>query len=160
MHLTIIRGAPGSGKTTLACLMSGDFALAGLTVSHREADQFMVDESGKYNFVPSRLPEVHRACQSAVESDMQRGVEEVIVSNTFTKLWELEKYVFMAWLYGYTISVVQCTGTFENEHGVPKERVEVMRSIYEPTLRPERPGRDVLRDIRNRLQNRRNLDTL
>ena len=59
----IIRGLPGSGKTTLAHnLVSRHCCVA--------ADDFMVDENGDYAFDASKLGECHRRCTEAVESMM------------------------------------------------------------------------------------------
>jgi len=56
LRLTVLRGAPGAGKSTLARQFPGTLA---------EADQFFIDaESGRYTYDPTKLAEAHGWCQA------------------------------------------------------------------------------------------------
>ena len=123
--LYLIRGVPGSGKSTLANKLSRD-----LCCYFWEADSWMVDEYGNYKFDPNRLKHCHMMCQRQVCRDMSRGMD-VIVSNTFIKRWEADVYYTLAQVWGYDVKVILCEGNYDNVHGVPRDRVETMRSNME-----------------------------
>ena len=125
-HLYIIRGVPGSGKTTLAAKML-DRAMID---SFYEADDHMVDDSGNYRFDPSRLKHCHNECQRSVRHAL-RNEWSVAVSNTFTRKWEMQPYLDMAEELGIQVTVLVCQGEFDNVHGVPADKVRVMRERFE-----------------------------
>lgn len=125
-HLYIIRGVPGSGKSTLAKKM----IQSGMAEIHAEADMFMVDYHGNYEFNPARLKECHQNCKNLVDAAMQVE-KDVIVSNTFTRKWEMQDYIDMAEDNGYQVTVIVCQGMYENEHGVPDAKVADMRNRFE-----------------------------
>jgi predicted kinase len=60
------------------------------------------------------------------------AVDYVFVSNTFTKLWEMDKYIELAKTYEYNLVVYHMTTQYENVHGVPQEVVDRMLAQYEP----------------------------
>ena len=124
--LYLIRGVPGSGKSTLAQKMSSE-----LNINFYEADMWMNDVDGNYKFDPTRLTHCHRKCQQEVCWQMMRG-HDVIVSNTFIKKWEADVYYALAKVWDYEVKVVLCEGNYANVHGVPQDRVNIMRSNMEP----------------------------
>lgn len=98
MVLYLIRGLPGSGKSTFAFMLYATSAVH----SFYEADMYFTDDSGTYRFDPSRLPEAHTWCKKHVEQCMKYE-QPVAVSNTFTTEKELQPYLDLAKEYGYTI---------------------------------------------------------
>ena len=62
--------------------------------------------------------------------------EKVAVSNTFTQEWEMKPYYDMAKTYGYTVFsvVVENRHGGENVHGVPVDKLEVMKNRFEIKL--------------------------
>lgn len=86
-QLTLIRGLPGVGKTTLA------HSLMTMTNVLIAADDYMVDDDGQYLHDPKRLTECHEACRDAVESAMGDDIRQIIVHNTFSQRWEMEPYL-------------------------------------------------------------------
>lgn len=128
----LIRGVPGSGKSTVAGAIADMWYGAGQVVAGPfEADQHMVDEHGAYKFDPKKLGLCHAACQFDCIKAMQDGVNVVIQSNTNTKKWEFAKYIEAAEANGYTVQEIIVKGDFENTHGVPAEKVQEMKDRFE-----------------------------
>jgi len=63
--LFLVRGLPGSGKTSFASAIWNDYAVC-------EADKFFYDKEGNYNFDGSKLKEAHAWCKQEVETRMSR----------------------------------------------------------------------------------------
>jgi predicted kinase len=125
-NLYIIRGVPGSGKTTLA----DKFLRHGMIDAHFEADMFMVNENGDYYFNPKMLEFCHEQCKRLTEASLTIG-RNVAVSNTFTRKWEFQPYLDMAQKFGAQCTIVVCAGEFENIHNVPDDKVAQMRARFE-----------------------------
>ena len=123
-ELILLRGLPGSGKSTLATTIGG---------VHFEADMYFVDLFGKYNFDPARIKDAHAWCQNKVKLSMESGVDKIVVSNTFTMDWEMEKYYTIANAYGYRVHsvIVENRHGGVNEHGCPPNTIEIMRNRFE-----------------------------
>lgn len=131
-RLTIIRGAPGSGKSTLANRLISDWINADIDFSAHEADSWMTDEAGNYRFDPTKLAYCHSRCQQRVCGAMYFGDNEIVVSNTSTKLWEIEPYLVLARIWNYEVRIIHTVGNYGNVHGVPEDKVQKMRDDYEP----------------------------
>lgn len=130
--LYIIRGLPGSGKTTLAQNMIRAFAKhGGGTFVHAEADQFFTRPDGEYEFRREMLKDAHAYCQGKVFDALQNGVELVIVSNTFVKKWEMQPYIDMANNLKIEYGILCANGNYQNVHGVPDETIARMRATWE-----------------------------
>jgi predicted kinase len=124
--LYLVRGLPGSGKSTFAKTLGG---------SHHETDNFfMVD--GKYKFDGTKIKEAHNWCQNKVKTDMMVGREKIVVSNTFTQEWEMDEYYWLAEQYDYIVYslVVENRHMGINEHGVPADKLEQMKNRFEIKL--------------------------
>lgn len=128
MELVLIRGVPGSGKTTMARTMAG--------YAHFEADQFF-EADGLYCYVADKIKEAHAVCQANTRNALLEG-KPVVVSNTFMKLWEMEPYHEMAREAGVPVRVIEATGNWPNLHGVPAEKVEFMRQRFERMVVPHK----------------------
>lgn len=122
--LILIRGLPGSGKTTLAKNISGcDSA----TTFHFEADQYFY-EDGVYQFNPSKLKEAHELCQYNT-SLMLRSYNDVtvIVANTFTTLKEMDYYFNLDF---DRLQIIDVQKQFKSVHDVPEEAMSRMKNRY------------------------------
>ena len=128
--LYIVRGIPGSGKSTFAkTLVSKDYC-------HKETDMYFFGLSGKYKFDPTKIKDAHKWCQDEVNNLMKLEYSPIAVSNTFTQEWEIEPYLELAKTYGYKVFsiVVENRHGGTNEHGVPEEKLEQMKNRFEIKL--------------------------
>ena len=122
--LLILRGLPGSGKTTLAKKIKEQ-----MDFEHYEADMFFEDsETGEYKFDREKLSEAHEWCFNKVKEALEAG-KNVIVANTFSRKWEYEKYLDLPY---EDILIYTCEGNYENIHNVPQEAIDKMRERWEP----------------------------
>ena len=125
--LYIVRGVPGSGKSTFA---------KQLTANVFEADHYFYDNDGNYNFIPSEIKEAHKECQQFVGYAMESGIKKIAVSNTFTQEWEMEPYFELAKKHGFNVFtiVVENRHGGVNLHGVPEDKIEQMKNRFEIKL--------------------------
>ena len=133
----LLRGLPGGGKSTLAKKLVGhDFLVC-------EADKYFIDkETGDYNFDVTKLKDAHKYCQDLVETYMKDSLvneqfyREIAVSNTFTQEWEMKPYFELAKKYGYTVfvTIVENRHGGKNVHGVPDEKLQIMKERFEVKL--------------------------
>jgi predicted kinase len=129
--LYLLRGVPGSGKSTVAQNIGG---------THFETDKyFMVD--GEYKFDPTKLKQYHQMCQDEVNLAMIQNHtahlnDVIVVSNTFTQEWEMKPYFDLAKTYGYQVFslIVENRHGGLNPHGVPEDKVQIMKDRFEIKL--------------------------
>ena len=115
--LTIIRGLPGSGKTTLAREMGAPFF---------EADQFFEDEKGDYRFDGPRITFAHAWCLAQVKASLESG-SDTTVSNTFTRRWEFQPYLDL----GFPVRIIEVHGPWKSIHAIPEASLAKMRDRWE-----------------------------
>lgn len=97
-ELVLIRGLPGSGKSTMA----GALSRAGY--DHFEADMFFM-RGGKYEYNATRIRDAHAWCQKMTREALTKG-RRMVVSNTFTTLREIEPYRSMT----KNVRIIQAIG--------------------------------------------------
>jgi hypothetical protein len=102
---------------------------------HFEADMYF-EQDGKYKFEPSKIKDAHAWCQDKVETSMMVDIPKIVVSNTFTQEWEMEHYYKLAKKYNYKVFsvIVENRHNGVNEHGVPEDKIEVMKNRFEISL--------------------------
>jgi len=125
--LFLIRGICGAGKSTFAKTIGGIVL---------EADQYFIDpKTQEYKFDVSKLKDAHADCQRRCAEWMKIG-HQIVVSNTFTQEWEMKPYFDMAEKYGYKVFsiIVENRHGGKNEHGVPDDKLEIMRNRFEIKL--------------------------
>lgn len=128
--LYIIRGIPGSGKSTYAETLKKDLWEDGHDVARFEADDYWMKD-GKYCIDLKNLPAAHKWCFDKVFNAFDKGCDIVIVSNTFTRLNEMESYINKAMERNIDITVYRMGNEFKNVHNVPEEVIEKMKNRFE-----------------------------
>jgi predicted kinase len=121
--LTLIRGIPGSGKSTMAKQLVADEVAS----CHFEADMWIDYAAG---FDQSMLRTAHANCIESARHALHKG-QSVVVSNTFTRRWEMQPYMDMAKQYGSTVNVITATGNYGSIHNVPDDVIKAMRDRWE-----------------------------
>lgn len=123
--LYIIRGLPGSGKSTLAAKMAKE-----LNAFHYEADMYFMRD-GVYVFEGNRIPAAHEWCFRQVEDCMFNDAD-VIVSNTFTRWFEIEEYIETAMRADYAVKIIHCTGKWKSVHDISEKILQKMADRWWP----------------------------
>lgn len=126
LNLYIVRGIPGSGKSTFAKSLGG---------SHFESDMFFMKD-GEYVFDGTLLKKAHEWCRESVEYEMAKAEPKVVVSNTFTQEWEMQPYFDLAVKYGYRAFsvIVENRHGGSNVHTVPEDVIYKMKQRFEVSL--------------------------
>lgn len=136
----ILRGLPGSGKSTMAerlkYWLELDNSMYGLICS---ADDYFQRFGRAYQFDQASLPQAHAWCQGKALAGIEMGVD-LIIDNTNTRLWEMQPYLDMADRYGLDLYVLEPNTPWarnvdelfkRNTHGVPREAIERMLDRWE-----------------------------
>ena len=105
----VLRGLPGSGKTTLARTLT--FLVE--DSAYVEADSFFIDDVGNYNFDCNLLPQAHKKCKEDFIRFIEDERELIIISNTATREKEFAEYEDIAKINGYAVFSL----IVENRHG-------------------------------------------
>lgn len=129
--LYLVRGLPGTGKTTFTNLLS----------SKKRPAIASDDYPGLYKdgiYQLDKAKEAHLWCQQKCEFAIEKG-HQPIIHNTFTQDWEIHPYLAIASQYNYSVTFVHCQlvdlpdgHSTVSTHGVPLEIVEKMRSRFQP----------------------------
>ena len=61
---------------------------------------------------------------------------DIVVSNTFTQEWEMKPYYDLAKSWGYKVFsiIIENRHGGVNEHGVPEDKLEMMKNRFEIKL--------------------------
>ena len=151
MNKTVIlmRGIPGSGKSTHTQAISKQFGKDGLlcheVVVCSADDTFTVKVYGgetEYRYDPSRIGIAHSRCFAKfVDALYDKAVKVVIVDNTFIHQWEMQNYIKLANMLGFEPEIHEMqVNTFEEVnrcvarciHKVPSEVIFRMAAEFEP----------------------------
>jgi predicted kinase len=117
----------GSGKTTLAQKMAAE-----KNCRHLEADMWFNCE-GEYRFDPRMLQTAHEWCFANAAVELKEG-RDVIVSNTFTRLWEMRNYIDFALEQGCKVRIITCRSRYQNVHGLTEEQVNKQAARFQSNL--------------------------
>lgn len=130
--LILLRGLPGSGKTTLAKLLSENNTYPVFSV-----DDYFTDEvTGEYifNFQNNHL--AYKQCEALTNDAMQQAIPKILVHNTFTLDWEMEPYFKLSLKYECNLHVLTLENYHhgKNSHHVTDEQLSKMAEKYQVKL--------------------------
>lgn len=121
MTVIIVRGLPGSGKSSWAKKNFPDAVVVSAD------DHFMV--GGGYRYDHSKIEAAHEDCFEKFWYAVKDGRSStVIVDNVFQRLWQISPYMKVAQFRGHDVQLVRCytedpfTSWERNTHGVPRDK--------------------------------------
>lgn len=142
--LILVRGVPGSGKSTVAKMFASvntpklEGHMSSLDNEHTicTADDFFMKD-GEYKYNPKMIGAAHNWCQWKCKKAMMMEESKIFVANTTTTEKEMKPYYDLAEEFGYNVIslVVENRHGGKNEHGVPDEVLEKMEARFSIKLR-------------------------
>ena len=122
--LILLRGLPGSGKSSFAKLFEEGTLIC-------TADDYHMKD-GKYCWTQENAHLAHIRCQEKVAFGMALSVKKIIVANTSTTVKEMDPYYELAIKHGYKVFsvIVENRHNGVNEHDVPLETLEKMKNRF------------------------------
>tara|TARA_Y100000114_G_scaffold24762_1_gene20443 strand:+ start:949 stop:1467 length:519 start_codon:yes stop_codon:yes gene_type:complete len=151
----ILRGLPGTGKSTLARLIKGANAGYDYYVEIFSTDDLFINEEGVYEFDPSMLRQHHQENLRRATEYFARVVDVekeyppegyelraegiAIIDNTNVQHWEYEPYVTAAEEAGWDVQIIPLAWNYydipeyakRTKHGVPEEAIRRMADRWE-----------------------------
>lgn len=133
--ITIMRGLPGSGKSTWVANNRKEAVAADAVCS---ADNFLID-NGKYIWSPERLEPAHFACKAKFRNLLINKAEHIVVDNTNLRIRDMGGYISMATDHKRDFEIVIIDTPVETcicrqTHGVPKEAFEKLAARFNERL--------------------------
>ncbi len=142
--MVLLRGAPGSGKSYMACKLikeCGDDLIDRYYHHVHSTDNFFyLNKKGVYQFEPDKLDKAHHWNNVNVLHAIREELTPIIVDNTHTQMWEMKTYASMAVCAGYELEVMEPDTawafnivqlTKKNQHGVSKASITAALNRYE-----------------------------
>lgn len=140
--MVIIRGLPGSGKSSLALKLM-QTTQCGLSLS---TDEYF-NKRGVYVFKPELLGNAHAWNQKRAMDAVNDRSNLIIIDNTNTMAWEMRPYVELAVNNNYKVHIMEPDTPWKfkpkvlavkNTHKVPKQKIEIMLERYEKNISIEK----------------------
>jgi predicted kinase len=122
----ILRGIPGSGKSTISSKYNGVIC---------SADHFF-EKSGTYIFDREKLGEAHLECMKKFINLCISGEKNIIVDNTNHQLVDLVPYLSVAKCFDYEVEIIRTKCSVETafkrqKHGVPFDQLKIIDKNFQ-----------------------------
>jgi predicted kinase len=133
--LWILRGAPGSGKSTWA---KNNFKKHEIF----STDDFFLTKTGEYRFNRQKIGLAHRWNLQRAKDAMTMEIQNVVIDNTNVRRKDFQKYIDKALESGYRVEekvfeVDAETSYKRNSHKVPRDVCERMVATLTASLKDE-----------------------
>lgn len=119
--LRIVRGLPGSGKSTYARKFGGILI---------ESDMALYT-GDQYIWTPERLDKAINWVRAMFQINVQYG-NDINLVGVFTREKNFRHHIEFAEKNGYKVEVIRCTADYGNIHNVPQESLDRMARTLEP----------------------------
>ena len=137
--LILLRGLPGSGKSTVASWLE-DYLCYGDTCQDgfREIslDEYFTEEDGTYHYDVEKVQDAVRWCHHECDDAMEAETEVIVVHNVMSRSQEFNGYHTRARKHGYRIHslIVENRHGGRDVHDVPKESLKRFRDRFQVQL--------------------------
>lgn len=133
--MIILRGPPGSGKTTIANILATSRSVPRVL----SLDKFRIVD-GRYRFDASREKEVLAEYRVALKEALDDEEECIILDNVHSRRWEYKREEELGKKYGYRVFVLEVQEDFwtcleRMVHPVPFEKLREIFERWEPRVR-------------------------
>jgi predicted kinase len=130
--LILLRGLPGSGKTTLAKELSDNGKYPVFSVD----DYFTDPKTGEYKFEFDKNHLAYKQCEENTRQCMINDLDKIFIDNVFSLEWELEPYFKLAAEFHYMVFVLTVENRHKgkNIHEIPDEQIQKMAQKYKVVL--------------------------
>ena len=144
----VLRGLPGTGKSTLARLIKEANACDDYYVEIFSTDDLFINSEGIYEFDPTLLKGHHEEnLRRAIEffnlhpetANAPNWAQIAIIDNTNVQQWEYQPYIEAAEEAGWDVQIITLDWNEHdiplyakrNKHGVPEEAIRRMADRWE-----------------------------
>lgn len=132
--LFLLRGIPGSGKTSAGKILSSLMMKEAPVLA---ADDWFYDQHGNYEWSANEMNRAHADCQYRTEVFMVKGAAAIFVTNTFTTEKEIKPYIKLAQKHNYRLvsMIVENRHGSKSIHNVPEATMQKMHDRFSIKLR-------------------------